>query len=223
MNTQPTVAPSREPSHDPSHDPSQFSSHNPTKLPSNIPSALPTMKPSLRPTIEEHYVGDYKISAINASHGNWLLCDGSFIDSTDYPHLFDIIGHSFGSFSGYPSLFQLPNVTDDVVGIAGNLNEIGSVVGKEDVILTEDNLPSHWHYLAQSENCNGDSSTTSYYLADGCFDATLIAPDNKYYAFRSSSSNNPPDNWRSGSVGNGESVNIMQPTVFVGNLFIYAE
>ena len=206
---QPTIAPSRQPI------------NGPSESPNSIPSASPTIRPSLQPTTHEHFIGDYKISARNLSHGNWLLCDGSFIDSTNYPELFGVIGYSFGSFSGYPLLFQLPNVTDDVVGIAGNLNMIGSVVGREEVTLTEDNLPSHWHYIAQWSNCNGEySADTHYYLADGCTDSTWINTADNHYLFHPN--DNPPNRYRSGSVGNGESVNIMQPTVFVGNLFIYA-
>ena len=159
---------------------------------------------------------------MNSSHGNWLLCDGSFIDSTYYPQLFDVIGYSFGSFSGYPLLFQLPNVSDRVVGIGGNLNSIGTVVGMEKVTLTEDNLPPHWHYLAYGGSCDGEySEDTHYYFAQSCTSSTWIvqSTDNYYWMHPNS---NPPDRYRSGSVGNGSSVNVMQPTVFVGNLFIYA-
>ena len=158
---------------------------------------------------------------MDSSHGNWLLCDGSFISSTNYPQLFGLIGYSFGSRSGSSSLFQLPNVADDVVGIAGNSNGIGTVVGREELSLTEDNLPSHWHYVASSGQCNSEySANTHYYLAKDCTDSSWISVSDFYYVFHPN--NNQPNRFRSGSVGNGESVNIMQPTVFVGNLFIYA-
>ena len=64
-------------------------STSPTDNPSQIPSSNPTMKPTLQPTQHiETYIGDYKISAQNESHGGWKLCDGSFLDSEDYPELF---------------------------------------------------------------------------------------------------------------------------------------
>ena len=161
---------------------------------STILSESPSMKPSVQPTVQEHFVGDYKISAQNSSHGSWLLCDGSFIDSTYYSELFDSIGYSFGSVSGNSSLFQLPNVSDHVIGMSGNLNSIGNVVGTEEVTLTEGNLPSHWHYIAQRSNCNGDySETTHYYLADACHDDTFIGADNFYYVLHPN--DNPPNRY----------------------------
>ena len=179
------------------------------------------MTPSIQPTMEEHFIGDYKISAINSSHGNWLLCDGSFIDSTNYPQLFGVIGHNFGSFSAYPSLFQLPNVTDDVIGISGDLNSIGTEVGSEEITLTENNLPLHSHHLATNLGCNGDNEGSfGGYLAVGCTNSPWISQSDNYYTFRSQSS--PPNIYRSASVGNNEPLNIMQPTAFIGNLFIYA-
>ena len=218
----PIIRPSFQPTNHPSTPPSKSPSHIPSQSPSGIPSEPPTMNPSLQPTIEDHFVGDYKISARTSSHGNWLLCDGSFIDSTNYPQLFDIIGYSFGSFAGYPLLFQLPNVSDHVVGINGNLNSIGTVVGSEQVTLTEDNLPSHWHYLASFDSCGNGvyDIDTNPYLAWDCKESIWIAPSDAYYSFRQI--NTAPNRYKSGTVGNGTSVNIMQPTIFVGNLFIYA-
>ena len=177
------------------------------------------MTPSLQPTTQEHFIGDYKISARNSSHGNWLLCDGAFIDSNNYPQLFDIIGHSFGSFAGYQSLFRLPNVSDHVVDIVGSVNGIGNVVGTESVTLTEDNLPSHWHYIVRYNGCNGNNGTGGY-LAGHCTTSPWLTQSDNYYKFRSQ--DRPPNRYQSGSVGNNEPLNIMQPTAFVGNLFIYA-
>eukprot|EP01083_Nonionella_stella_P007944 22875_1 len=107
------------------------------------------------------HVGDYKVSVQNQSHGNWLLCDGSFLDPRDYGQLFDVIGFSFGkstsateyvsSGSTYELLsrFALPNASDRVVGINGNTYKIGDKVGNESGIsLSEDNIPPHSHSLS---------------------------------------------------------------------------
>ena len=59
----------------------------PTQDPSEYTTPTPTNRPTLQPTIDHsvysNYIGDFKISAQNSSHGNWLLCDGSFLDSNN--------------------------------------------------------------------------------------------------------------------------------------------
>eukprot|EP01084_Bolivina_argentea_P158120 275485_1 len=192
---------------------------SPTTMNTQHHSEYPTNKPSLQPIIDhsiyENFIGDFKISAQNTSHENWILCDGSLIDSTEYPQLFNVIGYSFGSFSEYPSLFRLPNATDHVVGINGHSYTMGKMIGNKEISLTENNLPSHSHYLLNSGNC-ATATTTSYsYLSATCF-------PNNWDNYRLGSSNNIPNTLKSGTVGSGTAINIMQPTVFVGNLFIYA-
>ena len=180
------------------------------------------MEPTLQPTIDEHWIGDYKISAQISNHGKWLLCDGSFVDINTYPQLFDLIGYSFGNSS---SLFALPDAADRVVGIDGNSNTIGTFTGNEEISLQEDNLPSHWHWLASDSGCNSDNDFTSgstTYLSWACADSSLISNSVNRYSFRPNI-DTEPSAYQSGSVGNGTAFNIMQPTLFVGNLFIYGD
>eukprot|EP01083_Nonionella_stella_P039517 107461_1 len=85
------------------------------------------------------------MSAKNKSHGYWKLCDGSFLDSNDFPELFEIIAHSFGSFDGYPALFALPNARNNVLGMKSDTSAIGSQIGSDTITLNEAHLPSHYH------------------------------------------------------------------------------
>ena len=215
-----------EPSYAPTHGPATSS---PTAYPSKLPSEHPTAQPTLQPTIEiqfvqSHFVGDYKISAQTSSHGNWLLCDGSFIDPNHYPQLFSVIGYSFGSkVVGTVNRFALPDVEDHVVGINGNSYTMGTVTGSESVSLNEDNLPSHWHYLARTVCSGAYSSSSKPHLATYCnvgAGATFSDGNNEYTLEATHLS---PTQFKSSSVGSGTPINIMQPTVFVGNLFIYAD
>ena len=179
-------------------------------------------------------IGDYKISAQNTSHDNWLLCDGSFLDPHDYPQLFDIISYSFGSQIGYSKgimlhKFGLPNAMDRVIGVYGNNNVIGAVKGNEMISLNESNIPSHWHYLAYGDDgdeCKGHPSSSSNetykYLAEQCPDGSDLL-DKKDDKYQLKATNNLPNRLRSSTFGNGQPINIMQPTVFIGNLFIYAD
>ena len=68
-------------------------------------------------------MGDYKISAQTGDNGNWILCDGSMIDSRNYPLLYAEIGDTFGSSGKYG--FRLPDVTDKIVGMIGTYHLIG--------------------------------------------------------------------------------------------------
>ena len=71
----------------------------PTFRPSNVPTLKPTLVPTMHYDLYQNYVGDYKISFEQISHGHWLLCDGSFINKNTYPELFNIIGYTFGSYT----------------------------------------------------------------------------------------------------------------------------
>eukprot|EP01083_Nonionella_stella_P100824 284899_1 len=170
------------------------------------------------------HVGDYKVSVQNQSHGNWLLCDGSFLDPRDYGQLFDVIGFSFGkrisateyvpSGSTYELLsrFALPNASDRVVGINGNTYKIGDKVGNESGIsLSEDNIPPHSHSLSLClwGDKTGDSRDRFIQLGHGysCQGYTNYG-DTIYYKLS--------------KTGNGTSFKVYQPTIFVGHLFIFS-
>ena len=190
---------------------------------------------TLQPTLDAsttNFIGDFKISAQNSSHGNWLLCDGSFIDPNEYPQLFNIIGYSFGSGTGISSgkiriqHFSLPNAIDRVIGVNGVDNIMGKLVGIESITLNETNIPSHWHFLVYGDTgdeCKSHTTNDSYpYLAEQCYDGSdLLTRSSDKYELKAT--DNYPNRLRSASIGDGEPINIMQPTIFVGNLFIYAD
>ena len=222
-----SIQPTANPSISPSRANDIITTNHPTE---SIVTDLSTTKPTSQPIFDysdyQHLIGDFKISAHNSSHDNWLLCDGSFIDPNKYPQLFDVIGYSFGSeISGTVTLFGLPDAVDRVVGITGDSNLIGTMRGNEQISLTEDDLPSHWHYLVYGDNgneCTGQPSSSSYpYLAQECTEPSGLLNDaDDEYKLRATT--NQPNRLQTGNVGNGTAINIMQPTVFVGNLFIYA-
>ena len=202
----------------------------PTTPPSGLPSVSPTPSPTESPTeyYEQynHYVGDYKVSAQVGDHGNWLLCDGSIVDSRDYPLLYDEIGNTFGTDGLFG--FALPDLTDKVVGITGTSHSIGDEVGSETAELVTANLPSHFFYLAYGGGCSGqyDSGLSVEYLADWCatnnlFDASGCGScENHRYTLTATTG--IPNQYKTNSIGNGDSFDVMNPTVYAGNLFIFA-
>ena len=77
-----------------------------------------TESPTSSPT--EYFVRDYKLSAQNANHSDWVSCDGSHLDSDTYRILFSAMGYSFGSFHGDSTIFGLPDSTDKILGVYGS-------------------------------------------------------------------------------------------------------
>merc|ERR1712228_305738 len=186
-------------------------------------SQSPSLHPSTSPTpyYEQYnqFVGDYKISAQSESHSQWLLCDGQEVDLRVYPLLYDLFGSKFGSGSDQ-WMFKLPDASNKVMGVLSDSRDLGDVAGSETVTLTSSQLPSHFHYLANSNRCTSDASS-SRYLASSCYSGSgLLDEAEDKYQLKSVSGS--PNTLRSSSIGSGNSVSLMQPTMFVGNLFVFA-
>ena len=217
--------PSNSPTTVPTKLPSSIPSETPTEQPSLKPTNSPTNKPPLQPTIDhsvyQNYIGDYKISAQTSNHGNWLLCDGTFVDPNIYSELYNIIGYSFGSkVIGTVNMFALPNGEDRILGIDGRSYSMGSNVGNEEITLNSANLPSHFHFIAASDLCDGNYQAIGReYLSQTCWG--LYNDDRHYYRF-GGVNDTIPNRWKSSSVGEASAISVIQPTIFIGDLFIYA-
>ena len=242
VSDSPTTNPVELPTESPSNIPSQSpvmpnivttgsSTEIPTKIPTQLPTTTPSNIPSVSPTSSpteyyehyNHYVGDYKVSAQVSDHGNWLLCDGSIIDSRDYPLLYAEIGDTFGTDGGFG--FRLPDVTDKVVGISGSSHSIGDEIGSETASLTTDNLPSHFFYVSYSGECTGAYSTglSREYLADFCgISNNFYNGGGENYRYTLAATTATPNRYKTNSIGNGDVFDVMNPTVYAGNLFIFA-
>eukprot|EP01084_Bolivina_argentea_P290799 499630_1 len=197
-------------------------------IPSQSPSTIPSQSPTQNPTnaasasshVYQHHIGDFKISAQASTHDNWLLCDGTSLNTTDYPQLFSVIGYMFG---GSNSLFTLPDPTDRVIGIVGNSYAHGTMTGNDTISLTEENMPSHWHYLAASDSLYDTNTIYSYSESDRPYLYSDWLYSNWARTYQLQAGADSPNGFHSSSVGNGTSFNIVQPTLFIGNLFVFAD
>lgn len=196
---------------------------------------------------KEHYhsvlpsfAGDLKYSVTNTDHNGWLKCDGRSISRESFPELFNAIGTSFGSVDS--DSFNLPDCRGRVLGAIGQgtglTNRIlGSSTGSETHTLNTSQMPSHSHTgttdssgtHTHTSNANGGSlglsSSDGNNTASGGLDFTSGEP-NLYAtptALTINSSGAHTHTFTTSSVGGGNSFNIIQPTVFISNVFIFSK
>lgn len=126
---------------------------------------------------------------------NWLLCDGSIVDSADYPELFKAIRYTYGRVPEYISQFKLPdmrgrmaigydNMSNDIPGsspntAAGRVPEAAQPGGK---------LGQYNNSLNPNVYVNGGSYAATTSTVSGSVQATSGSPSvqsvmNPYYAF----------------------------------------
>eukprot|EP01083_Nonionella_stella_P095179 267151_1 len=220
----PSLPPSSPPTDGPTEAPSSHPSIQPTKQPStNDPTMHPSEYPSQSPTyFDGFFVGDYKYSFRNSSHGFWLLCHGQWLDSTKYSMLYEEMGYLFGLAhdpSGTIAYFRLPDARDAVMGIIGSGHGISEEVGNETHVLSESEMAQHAHYFgsgASNGNCYGNMGSGSS-LSQSCSD--VGSPD---YSYRLQRSTSTPSIWQTGVIGANQPFSLMQPTKFIGSLFVYS-
>ena len=193
--------------------------------------------------------GDMKTSALAIDHLGWLICDGRLMNVSDWQFLFNVVGYSFGSnVSG--TQFQLPNPAGRVPGFVGagaglTARTLGSNFGTETHTLTIAEMPTHNHGVGGGSNTTTNATGISLndpqhnhsYTATNVNNNTVI--DTVVAVHTESDTNSGTVGATTGNSATGITVvdpshnhqlypsglsnahNNMQPTLFVGNMFIY--
>lgn len=95
----------------------------------------------------------------------WLICDGTLLNKTDYPELFNAIGYSFGGEEG-GSTFGLPDLRGRVpLGLKEtdtDFNGMGLTGGEKTHTLTIQEMPSHGHNFAGGYGSGSVAEKYSY-------------------------------------------------------------
>jgi len=160
-------------------------------------------------------VGDSKFSAVQFDHMGWLKCDGRILNKSDFQFLFNVIGYSFG---GSGDQFNLPNPSGRVPGAIGMGTDInystftinlGDQIGEYKHTLTIPEMPSHNH---TQNTINDDFNNTS-----GAY-PNLSRPSYPAYDGSGSKTWTSTINFTGGDVAH----NNVQPTLGMGNMFIYS-
>jgi microcystin-dependent protein len=172
-------------------------------------------------------VGDTKLSLVGVDHLGWLLCDGRTLRQKDYYYLYQVIGTTYGSNAS--TTFNLPNPAGHVLGVIGSgigsngsnltVRTAGQFVGEETHTLTIAEMPTHGHTINDSGHAHGYSNQPIgiNMLENGVGTKTDVA-DNI------NTSNTTGSNVTGISInttGGSNAHNTMQPTLFIGNMFIF--
>lgn len=169
------------------------------------------------------------MSARGTDHNGWLICDGRSLNRNTYAALFAIIGTNFGSASG--SSFNLPDCRGRVLGGIGqgaglSNRTIGQSVGEETHTLTTSEMPSHNHGITDPQHAHNVSNTIVVNSQN-----TMTTSDNtdpgaldeiNLQATQVTTSSSSATGITINNAGGGNAHNIMQPTLFVGNVFIFS-
>lgn len=164
-------------------------------------------------------IGDYKYSARSNDHLGWMKCDGRALSNDAFPALFEVVGTSFGSNSA--SNFYLPDFRSRVPGVIGQGSGLtnrarGSAVGAETHTLTINEMPSHNHTISDPGHAHSYVNQSSDQAVFGVGEAAADQSDNGQTT--GSSTTGITINNRGGDQAH----NNMQPTLFGGNIYIFA-
>lgn len=170
-------------------------------------------------TIHSPEIGDIKHSVRSDDHAGWIKCDGRAVSRATYSYLFAVIGTSFGVGNG-TSTFNLPDSQGRVLGSVGtgtgiaNPRTTGERVGTETVTLTEAQMPSHSHGVTDPGHTHSYQNQAGNNGPGGFSDA---ADNDEYNQTTGSNTTGITID----ATGGGGAHNNMQPTLFVGNVFIF--
>jgi microcystin-dependent protein len=167
-----------------------------------------------------NHVGDVKMSVYNNDFYGWLKCDGRSLSRITYAVLFAVIGTAFGSVDG--NSFSLPDCRGRVLGTlgegAGLTNRaLGTSVGTETHTLTTGEMPSHSHTITDPGHTHSYINNVGDQNTDNAFASETAADQVDYNQTTSSNTTGITVN----STGGGGAHNNMQPTLFIGHVYIY--
>jgi len=167
-------------------------------------------------------VGDMKHSARTVDHSGWMICDGRSLSRADYSELFGVIGTSYGNVDG--ASFNLPDCRGRVIagigqaGVGMGNHTMGQKLGEETHTLTIAEMPSHSHTVTDPGHAHSYVNNTNDQGTDNAFNSETAADQ----ADLAQTTGSSTTGITLGNTGGGQAFNVIQPTIYVGNVFIFA-
>lgn len=213
----------------------------------SIQSGFANLTAHQRPT-----VGDLKMSAVTVDHLGWLYCDGRSLSTSDFLFLFNAIGYQFGGSGSNFNLpnpgGQVVGVAGTFTDTASNTSNfaLGDQTGEYLHTLTIAEIPSHNHDIpytssntwvvgtssltgiagshTHSTNVNAPSIGLAQRTGANTFTTSDSSPGeldlvNAGALILSNAGNHQHTIW---AEGGSEKHNNVQPTITMGNMFIYS-
>lgn len=97
---------------------------------------------------------------------NWVLCNGNALSKQEYSELFEVIGDKFNRSSDPSSLIRVPDLRGIFIKGAdprqseGSNNSDASTGGEDSLVLNDENLPAHQHWMEHSHDVMGSTAHT---------------------------------------------------------------
>ena len=137
--------------------------------------------------------------------------------------MFSVIGTAFGSGDG-TTTFNLPDARGRVLGAIGagvglTTRALGDTVGEEDHTLTVGEIPSHSHGITDPGHSHSYTNNTNDQDTVNVL-ATETAADQVDLSVTTGTSTT---GITINNVGGGGAHNNMQPTEFIGHVFVFAK
>jgi microcystin-dependent protein len=116
------------------------------------------------------FIGEIRMFGFNFPPQGWHLCDGSLLSIAEYDTLYALLGTTYGGDGqvtfGVPDFRgRIPVHQGQGLGLSQYV--LGELTGTENVTLTLQQIPSHTHSVAVSNNGTRTTAAANNFLASG--------------------------------------------------------